>query len=190
MDEPIDLPDETERLQINLEDDIRSFLVGRLAWNRMLPKKQQQLRGMGIDITRMRRPTFISVARCFDTAADEDTPNECRIGAEGVMAHEDEEVIHLAFKCGNPDHKMHYTAFDVGTVIAMARACEAAFPGSISTGLLQDAIRSGSVEVASPSVLESDDDEADAVEIELDDNMVEGLEDAYGDDDDEDDLFI
>lgn len=138
----LSIPDETERVKINLEDDVRSFLIGRLAGNQMPTQKKVTLKGMGVNFRRLCRPSYIAVNSGCDSDPDE-SARGCHIGAEGVMVHEDEQVVHLAFKCGNADHKMHYTTFMPDTIAEMAKAMEAVWPGSISQGIVDYAFQTG-----------------------------------------------
>jgi len=158
MSDQFDLPDETERLQINLEDDVRSFLMGRLVGNRMTDLKRAQLREQGIDIKRLSKPTYLAVSSCCDVRAGESVDSGCHVGAEGVMGHEDDRVIHLAFKCGDPEHNMHYTVYGLDTVVEMAKGAEAVWPGIVFGRLHEQAVRMGRIK---PPVLDpgEDDDE-------------------------------
>lgn len=142
MAESFELPDETERLQINLEDDVRSFLLSRLTGNQMDPKKRAQLQGLGVDVRRLSKPSYISIKSGCDLP-EEGPVDGCHVGAEGYMVHEDEAVVHLAFKCGDADHDMHYTTFMPMSIIELAKAMEAVWPGAIMGPLMDQAVDLG-----------------------------------------------
>lgn len=185
--DPFELPDESERIKTNLEDDVRLFLLSRTPWGRMHPKQREQLEGMGGDSKHLRRPSYISVCSGVDGTRDDGSPRGCRLGAEGVMVHEDEQVIHLAFKCGNPEHQIHYTEFDPSTVGEMAKAMEAVWKGSIAGGLVRDAIKRGQIdpeqiEITRRMLLQNEPFEAD--------EEIKEIDDALEEDDDEDDIFL
>ena len=171
MADSFELYDEVERLKIDLEDDVRAFLMRRLAWNRMPDEQREELRLVGADVKRLRRPSYIDVSSEDEEAPPEIKRARCNVGAEGVMTHVDEYVVHLAFKCGNPRHSYHYSTFDPRTIIALAKACEAAWPGSITQNV-------GPQDEA-PLVLnpgEDDDDEIDPDEIDPDEDEDEDEE--------------
>ena len=137
MAESYELPDETERLQINLEDDVRAFLLSRLTGNRMDPRQRVQLQEMGVDVRKLSKPSYIAVKSGCDLPEEEDAPiHGCHVGAEGYMVHEDEAVVHLAFKCGDDSHDMHYSTFLPMSIVELAKAMEAVWPGSIMGPLL------------------------------------------------------
>ena len=149
MADSFELPDETERLQVNLEDDVRSFLLSRLTGNQLEPKKRAQLIEMGVDVRRLSKPSYISIKSGCDMPNEEGDPEEgCYVGAEGYMIHEDEAFVHLAFKCGDAEHEMHYTRFMPLSVIEMAKAMETVWPGSLLGPLLELSVKLGR---ASPS---------------------------------------
>lgn len=173
MADSFELPDETERLQINLEDDVRSFLLSQLTGNQISPEKRAQLVEMGVDVRRLSKPSYIVVNSGCDGPDEEDPARGCRIGAEGVMVHEDEAVIHLAFKCGEADHDMHYTTFMPISIIEMAKAMEAVWPGSIMGHLIEQAVKLGRAKRGPfPSFLMEED------------------ADSSDEDEDEDELFL
>ena len=176
MPESFEIPDGAARLRIDLEDDVRSFLIDRLIWNRMPLEQREKLRDIGVNIKRLRRPSYIAVTSGNDHGPPGTKSTRCNIGAEGVMTHVDERVIHLAFKCGNPEHRFHYSQFDVDTVAAMAKATEEAWPGSVSERLINT-----EDEVINTPVLDPGPDEAEE-ELEFLDELE--------DDDEDDDIVI
>jgi len=177
MAESYEIPDKETRLKIDLEDDVRSFLFGRLAWNRIPPEERVRLRMIGVDAKRLRRPTYLAVSSMSEEVPPGEDVGECIVGAEGVMSHRAEHVIHLAFKCGNPAHHYHYSTFGIETVRSLASACEAAWPGSISGDMLESVLADQEPVDLSPDVLDPGEDD-----IPFDES---GL-----DDDDEDELFL
>ncbi len=186
MAESFETPSESELLKVNLEDDVRTFLLKRLAWSRMDPAERERLEELGADIKKMRRPTFIEVSSTEELGPPGTVHTRCHIAAEGVMSHRSDDCIHLAFKCGNPEHKYRYSTFGVATVIALAKACEAAWPGSISNSILEQALENQGLPFP-PPVLDPGDDE-----IDLDEDDEEELEllDEILDDDEDDDIVI
>lgn len=191
MSESFELPDEKERLKLNLEDDVRSFLLRHLPWNRMHPGQRAHLQQMGVDPKHLRRPSYIAIKQTDEAAPPEVVRTKCNIGAEGVMAHTDEDCVHLAFKCGNPQHPYHYTTLGVETVASLAMACEVAWPGSISRMLAAHILKKRGLEIQ--EILNPGDDEIDLDE-EEDDDEIEGAENVADedleDDDDDDEFFI
>lgn len=127
-------PAEAAGIKSNLCDDVRSFLLNRLAWNRLTPAQRDHLREMELD-KRMRRPHYLAVEPNVDDVPPEARAGRCHFGAEGVMAHADEGCVHLVFKCGNARHPFHYSTFGVDTIVALAKACEATWPGTITRNL-------------------------------------------------------
>jgi hypothetical protein len=182
MAESFDVPDETERLQVNLEDDVRAFLLSRRSGNQMEPEKRAELLELGVDVKRLSRPSYIAVNSGCDKLGEDTDPTArgCHVGAEGVMVHEDEAVVHLAFKCGDEDHEMHYTGFMPASIIEMAKAMEAVWPGSIMGPLLEQAVKLGRAETdegaPSPYFMANsldDDDDDELEEIDLDEEEEE-----------------
>jgi hypothetical protein len=131
-----DDPVETEEIKNNLCDDVRAFLLKRLAWNKLTPGQRDHLRQMNLS-KRARRPNYLAVETSVDDVPPLAKAGRCNFGAEGVMAHVDEDCVHLAFKCGNAQHAFHYTTFGIDTVVALAKACEATWPGTVSRHLQQ-----------------------------------------------------
>ena len=180
-----------QMVQINLEDDVRSFLIARLTGNQLTREKKAELRSMGIDVRRLCKPSYIMVHSGSDAPPDID-PERCHIGAEGVMVHEDEEVVHLAFKCGDPEHEMHYTTYEPMTVIQLALGMEATWPGSVLGPLFEQAVKMGRAEEADSEAMqafriafaEEVDSDLDGEDSELD------LDDPDLDDDEEDLKFL
>jgi len=127
-------PDPIGRRKANIEDDVRSFLLTRLPGNR-IPKVNFDKLGLdAADVRALQKPSYIHVySGCDETPPDE----ECLIGAEGVMVHREEDTVHLAFKCGDPAHQIHYTSFFPDTVVQMALAVETAWPGRLTEALDQ-----------------------------------------------------
>jgi len=177
MASSFELPDEIERLKINLEDEVRTFLLRRLIWNRMPTEQRDELRLIGVDVKRLRRPSYIAVSSESDDAPPEVEKTRCNIGAEGVMTHTDEHVVHLAFKCGNPKHPYHYSTFGPETIVALAKACEAAWPGSVSSSILPRKVEEAL------QILDPGEDEEELDEIDLDEDVIE-------DEDEEPDIFF
>jgi hypothetical protein len=185
MAESFELPDDKDLFKLNLEDDVRAFLLKHLPWNRMPPAQREHLRIMGVDIKKMRRPSYIAICSTDEDAPPEVKQSKCNIGAEGVMAHTDESCVHLAFKCGNPNHRFHYSTFGIDTIMALAKACEVAWPGSISGMLVQHALKKRAQE--GNGVLDPGEDEVNLDDDEEDEDDLETLDE---DDDEEDDLYI
>lgn len=122
---------DAEEVKSNLCDDVRSFLLKRLVWNRLTSSQRDHIREVRAD-KEMRRPSYLTVEASVDDVPEYAKAGCCHIGAEGVMAHADEGCVHLVFKCGNPRHPFHYSTFGVETITALAKACEATWPGTIS----------------------------------------------------------
>lgn len=184
MADSFELPDETERLQVNLEDDVRAFLMARLTGNQMDPQTRARLIETGVDVRRLSKPSYLSVNSGCDGTSEDGSARGCRIGAEGYMIHEDEAVVHLAFKCGIASHEMHYTTFIPVSIIEMAKAMEAVWPGSVARHLYNQAVTLGRTNRPEPPFFMSG-------EIEDEDEEMEFLEDLEDDDEEEDDdLFI
>lgn len=184
MHQSFNSPEDDARLKVNLEDDVRSFLLSRLPWNRMSPAERRHWQSQGIDAKVMRRPAYINVTPTAEAGPPEAVQTKCHLGAEGVMTHKGEDCVHLAFKCGNPRHKYHYSTFSVGTVIAMAKACEAAWPGTISHAILEQALSNQGLPFP-PPVLDPGEDDVD-----LDESSEEELEFLDELEDDEDDDIV
>lgn len=204
MADSFELPDEMERLQINLEDDVRSFLIARLTGNQMDPKKRAQLVEQGLDVRRLSKPSYILVKSGCDKPLEDDSVHGCHVGAEGYMIHEDEAIVHLAFKCGDAKHEMHYTSFMPPSIVEMAKAMETVWPGSITGPLLdllnklgrsQPAPRvSGDTEINAAGAekilkaIENVDDDDEFDEEDLDDVDID--EDLDEDEDEDEDLYL
>lgn len=160
----------------------------------MHPKQREHLQDMGVDPKHLRRPSYISVKQTDEDAPPEVVRTKCNVGAEGVMAHADEECVHLAFKCGNPKHPFHYTTFGMETVASLAMACEATWPGSISRMLAAHILKKRGMEIE--EILDPGNDEVDLDEEddEDEDEIEEGAESVTDedleDDDDDDEFFI
>lgn len=132
-----EIPDRVQRLFVDLEDDVRSFLLQRLPWSKISDDERKRLRDLGVDVKRLRRPSFLRVTPVHDASPSGAAPSGCNVGAEGVMAHVDEHIVHLVFKCGEPDHNYHYSMFGVDTIVALAKACEGAWPGSVMEPMIK-----------------------------------------------------
>jgi len=148
MDPSFEQPDEKERLQINLEDDVRAFLLSRLLGNRLDPEQLAELVEEGVEIRQLRKPSYLYINSNCDLSEDEEQPPGCGVGAEGVMVHEEEAVVHLAFKCGDAEHEMHYSTFMPLSVIEMAKAMESVWPGSIAGPLMHQALKLGRTDLS------------------------------------------
>jgi len=188
MSESSEPLDETERLQVNLEDDVRAFLLSCLSVNQMGAKQRAKLRAMGIDIRRLSRPSYIAVDSCCLLPGDP-PEQECYVGAEGVMVHKDEPFVHLAFKCDEVSHEMHYTKLMLPSIIEMAKAMESVWPGSITRALYAQPgkmihLDAEGAERILKAINEMDDEDEDFDEdVDLDEDFDEDI-------DDDDDLYL
>lgn len=162
MTEPFEIPEKTARLQINLEDDVRAFLLSQLVGNRLDPEQLAALETEGADLRKLSKPTYIAVKSGCDMSEDGKTSTDgCRVGAEGYMLHEDEGVVHLAFKCGDKEHEMHYTTLMPLSIVEMAKAMESVWPGSIMVPLLEQAAELGRATVEEELLDDLDEEEVD-----------------------------
>jgi len=183
MNVPSDRSDDmTERLQINLEDDVRAFLLSRLMGNQLSPERRAHLRKLGVDVRSLSKPTYLSINSGCDEDDESADIRGCSVGAEGVMVHEAEAIIHLAFKCGDTDHEIHYTGFMPTSVIEMAKAMEAVWPGSIIGPLVEQSIELGRAKVGdSPGVVNFDDltmsEEDTDDDVDGDDDAIDEIDD-------------
>ncbi len=184
MADSFELPDETERLQVNLEDDVRAFLMARLTGNQMDPQTRARLIETGVDVRRLSKPSYLSVNSGCDGTSEDGSARGCRTGAEGVMIHEDEAAVHLAFKCGIASHEMHYTTFMPVSIIEMAKAMEAVWPGSILGPMMEQAARlkrTGPLAElldTAESALEEDDEDSGEIEFDFPEEMEDDEEDS------------
>lgn len=154
-DEP-EHPEDAEGLKTNLRDDVRSFLLKRLRWNRLSEAQRGKLRRLELD-KKLRRPTYMAVESMVDDVPPDARAEGCHVGAEGVMTHTDEDCVHLAFKCGNTQHAYHYSTLGIDTIVALAKACEATWPGSISRHITMR----GETRVLESQSFDSEDDDDD-----------------------------
>ena len=167
MADSYEIPSDDERIKVNLEDDVRVFLMRQLLWNRMPKELQQLFQDSGADVKRLRRPTYLAISTSDDEVPLEASLTKCNIGAEGVMAHSDDPCVHLAFKCGNSQHHYRYSTFGIDTVVALAQAAEAAWPGVVSRVILAQALEARGLTMPSRSLDHDDDEEAEDDEVDL-----------------------